>query len=229
MQYKTKKCPHCNHAYTVFEPKREGHYGSPLLTCEKCGKHFVDKDYREIAVDGIRDVDKKKIAPGSIVLFLFWLLFFFAEVMLFLNGQSIIFDNKRSFAELIIVLLIALFLLYQIISNYKAYNIRQEILEKERLASESRLQNYQYALFLKQLGYSVPKKYLDPNKAVDRMIDTTIPPTEGDTSKEKQSNLSEKPILFCNKCGERLQENSLFCSYCGNKIVYEKLSDLNKS
>lgn len=229
MQYKTKKCPHCNHAYTVFEPKGEGHYGSPLLTCEKCGKHFIDKDYREIAVDGIRDVDKKKIAPGSIVLFLFWLLFFFAEVILFLNGQSIIFDNKRSFAELIIVLLIALFLLYQIISNYKSYNIRQEILEKERLASESRLQNYQYALFLKQLGYSVPKKYLDPNKAVDRMIDTTIPPTECDTSKEKQSNPSEKPILFCNKCGERLQENSLFCSYCGNKIVYEKLSDLNKS
>lgn len=222
MQYITKKCPHCNHAYTVFEAKGGAHYGSPLLTCEKCGKHFIDKDYREIAVDGIRDVDKKKIAPGSIVLFLFCLLFFFVEVICFLKGESIIFDNERSLAELIISFLVALCMLYLVINEYKSYNIRQEALKKERAASEERLRNYAYAAFLKQQGYDVPKKYLVPDP---------IEPSSGAASADTASSdtVKRKPIRFCNKCGERLLENSQFCSYCGNKIVYEKSSDPSES
>ena len=66
MEYITKKCPHCGKAYSIMQPKGTGFYGSPIRHCSKCGKDFIDKDYREIAIDGIRNVDTQKLSGDTI-------------------------------------------------------------------------------------------------------------------------------------------------------------------
>ena len=160
MQYTTKKCPHCNFPYTIWEAKGEAHYGSPILTCEKCRKPFVDKDYREIAIDGPRDSDTKKIYPYTIFICVFSLIFSIPVLVLFSMGAYGTIENDDLWLLLAAVIFLS-WAIYSVIRDIKSYEKRQEYLKKEKAASEERLSNYNYARFLKDIGYDVPQKYLD--------------------------------------------------------------------
>ncbi len=227
MQYTTKKCPHCKFAYTVMEAKGGVNYGSPILTCERCGKPFIDKEYREIAVDGPRDSDTKKIYPYTIFICVFTILFSGPVLFLFISYPSL-FSQKDDFLLLIVAILLVVWAIYSVIRDVKSYDERQEYLKKERAESEARLSNYQYACFLKEIGYDVPKKYLVPPSPIDS-CDTQqdihyTPISEHHSTDISMEKSPSKQILFCNKCGERLLDNSLFCPYCGNKIFTDNIS-----
>ena len=154
MQYITKKCPHCNHSYVINEIKNTSHYGSPIRTCNFCGKIFVDKDFIEIAVSGIHERDERKISITSllsvfmgIVCAIFFLTSFDIDIF------SIIISA--------LAVLIPVWLAY---SDFKEYGERQAFLKREKHASEQRLKNHEYALMLKEFGYDVPSKYLKQDK-----------------------------------------------------------------
>ena len=53
-----KRCPHCQYRYlekTISEPLYL--YGSPIITCQRCKKNFIDTDFHEAALTGVRERD----------------------------------------------------------------------------------------------------------------------------------------------------------------------------
>ena len=212
MQYKTKKCPHCKHTYKFFDADYIG-YGSPVRTCESCGKNFIDKDYIEIAIDGIRKVDKKRCSPSTLIgAILFCGIFVFT-----LSGNSLsTSDGPPGMDEIIFFGLLAAGSLYLLISEIRGFKERQRFLAEETIASENRLKNREYAYFLKELGYYVPEKYLNKTTIIQPQTNRMEQP--GGIDQNPKEAEQKNNILFCNKCGSRLLPNSDFCSFCGNKI-----------
>lgn len=70
--YELKNCPHCGAKYEGLNYKgvqfkdSQMKYGSPLKLCPVCKKEFLDKNYREIAVEGIRDEDMECVSAKVI-------------------------------------------------------------------------------------------------------------------------------------------------------------------
>ena len=156
MIYKTKSCPHCGLSYSVMQPEKSGFYGSPFRKCSLCGNTFIDKDYREIAVSGIRNVDTQRFSFGAAALGIFPSLFMVIGLWLgFSSGfdtRSILFSCGGALFVSVVVWLV--------LSEVKGYDERQKFLKEESARSEARLQNPQYAAELKRIGYRVPEKYL---------------------------------------------------------------------
>ena len=156
MVYHTKSCPHCGFHYSIMQPAKSGFYGSPFRTCSICRKSFIDKDYREIAVSGIRSVDTQRVSTSTALLSIFPALFFAA-------GLYCCFSVGFSPSSVLItaggavVLAIVIWLMF---SEARGYEQRQQYLKQESEQSEARLRNPEYALALKKLGYHVPEKYL---------------------------------------------------------------------
>ena len=146
MALSAKKCPHCNTAYEESSASRSSRskYGAPLKRCASCKKYFRDNEYREIAIDGIRPGDKRRITTTGLTVFLFALV---VGVVMLLEGMS----------GWWIAVAVGL---YSPLSELITYKKRLAALEAEAEASEKRLRNPEYAATLKRLGYDVPEKYL---------------------------------------------------------------------
>ena len=73
-----KYCPYCKFIccyekrYTARRYMAD--YGSPIRQCSGCKQYFIDRDYREIAVQGIRGVDTLPITYSKMILAGFWAL-----------------------------------------------------------------------------------------------------------------------------------------------------------
>ena len=159
MEYVTKSCPHCGYNYSIHEPKGSGFYGSKIRTCQRCGKQFIDKEYREIAIEGIREVDEHRISPATLFSALFFIAFACALVWLFFNDLSL-FSSGRTFFSLIGAAISAGIGVFLVVSESNEYGERQEYLKQEKINSEKRMQNPQYINLLKELGYEISEKYL---------------------------------------------------------------------
>ena len=148
----TKRCPSCGamyeHRLYAHYPSKDNRtkYGSPIRNCIKCGCHFKDDEYREIAISGIRDVDQSVVSPYNLFFGIFGLLF-------------IIFGMNTG-VSLGIVAAMFLFFEFPVLSNILSFNKRQRALEAERMASEKRLQDPVYVMALRNVGFFVPAKYL---------------------------------------------------------------------
>jgi len=154
--YVTKSCPSCGKSYSVGQPKKSGFYGSPFRRCVFCGGTFIDKEYREIAVSGIREVDKRRVSLGTalfpVIPSFFILVGIYCGIVLGFDSRSLLFICGG---------LVFLFLsIYLIRSEAKDFDNRQKFLKEEAARSESRLSNPEYALALRRIGYKVPDKYL---------------------------------------------------------------------
>ena len=153
-RYYTKRCPHCGYAYTVHHLGKVVAYGSPIRRCAKCNKTYIDKDYIEIEIEGIRDVDKMRVSPQTIVLFLGCLLISGMGIFLISGGADYAYIGWFC---TIIFLASGLFLFFNELLDYKN---RQKRLENEKKASKERLSNPEYARALLKIGYSIPEEYL---------------------------------------------------------------------
>lgn len=51
MLYTHGTCPYCNAKIFPYSAE-EWLYGSPIKTCKKCSKNYIDNRYHEIAVEG---------------------------------------------------------------------------------------------------------------------------------------------------------------------------------
>lgn len=151
----TNYCPHCNGS---IPPHADDDYlyGSPIQTCPHCSNQYLDKHYHEAEIEGFHESDTSTKAAGkdtmaygavTLVMALLNLLFFF------LNRVSLVLLG-------ILVVLACLFFSSLKKSAKVLTGIRKKELDKERLASQTRLANRDYARTLKELGYAVPEKYL---------------------------------------------------------------------
>lgn len=154
--YITKKCPHCGAIYSHDSypgiPSKDNRtkYGSPIRKCQSCGTLFKDDDYREIAVDGIRPVDKSVISPYSILSLMVGTIVMIASIH---YGYSWVWY----------ILLLLFIFCFSPLSDVLTYRKRKSFIEQETIESEKRLCDPTYAETLKKLGYNVPEKYLPPS------------------------------------------------------------------
>ncbi len=149
--YQVKKCPKCGAAYEKNtygrHPSKDNRvkYGSPLKMCSKCQNIFIDDEYREIAIDGVRKADTQHISPAGLL---------YSGISIFASISS--FACQYTLGGIIFILIA----LYLSLRELLTYNIRQQMLKKLTQESEERMKNIQYAQLLKKYGYNVPEKYL---------------------------------------------------------------------
>ncbi len=160
MEYVTKKCPHCGHAYTVLHPGSDTSYDSPIVKCEKCGQYFVDKDRIELALTG---KTAASVPYHSCNTYLQLSVLTFGEIALIYLQFDGGLGEYWWLLIVISVFYLGAWLLF--ISERTSYPERVAEFEKERLRSEARLSNPEYAALLKKLGYDVPEKYLSKQNA----------------------------------------------------------------
>ena len=151
----TGKCPHCNAAIEgTF--KNVYIYGSPIRTCKKCKKQYLNRHFHEIAIDGIRPEDLSTKNNGKMILGTLISSIFFGTATVFT------YSSGRMFALSLILALASVFFFFGMILDTIKVKTGKKAKEFEKKGQESRqrLQNKEYALTLARLGYPVPGEYL---------------------------------------------------------------------
>lgn len=149
-------CPYCGKTIRVKRYKAEHAYGSPVRTCEHCAKTYIDRYYRELALEGEKSIDRRKIAPKNVGMMLFGIL-----IVLF--GAFLFPEEKDIMIRVLLIILGGLLTLsaaWVLITEYRTYDARMKFFEEERAESEKRLKDNEYAQKLKNAGYRVPERYL---------------------------------------------------------------------
>ena len=149
--YISKKCPHCGFVYSGREKSDTFHFGSPFLTCPKCGESFVDKAYHELALEKGKNAGKPHFGGATISSSVFGLVIMFFGL----------FSKVRTgiIAGIVVGAISILVIVCEAIDYKKQLNFIKE--ESER--SAERLSNLEYAQKLKDSGFDVPESYLQTN------------------------------------------------------------------
>ena len=151
------RCPFCGKQYGLTG---DYHYGSPIRSCQKCKRQYLDYTYHEIAFEGIRQVDvnpteeqkqdKRKqgivavvvglaaIAFGIVMIFFGWI-----APWPFLIGGVAVAGGVGLMKE----------------SGEKGLAKTREKLEQERQASFQRVGDPNYIAALRSMGYQLPPNY----------------------------------------------------------------------
>lgn len=150
----TKKCPHCGKVYskrTVSGSNAEDKlikFGNVFVTCQACGKSFVDSDIYELAVMDPPARFVRRFDPGSVAL----------AIVFGCLGIVALFGIEKPLGAFLACVGIAVVLL---VLDFLRYRRNTKTVETERERSRERLKkNPQYALALKQAGFKVPNEYL---------------------------------------------------------------------
>lgn len=156
IQYQTVKCTNCGSTLSINAPGSAYFYGSPIRSCPKCGRQYLDKNYHEIEIDGIQKTDiSNKGAAGLLIGSLAAAVIFGVLFIFFLSR------GRLHFGTLIATVISLLIFIFGLVDAIKIKSgSKQKELEKEHQQSILRLQNKEYAHTLKKLGYQVPEKYL---------------------------------------------------------------------
>ncbi len=149
-------CPYCGKTIRVKQTKTEHAYGSPVRACEHCKKTYIDRYYRELALEDPSRVDRRKIAPKNVAMLLFGALLIVLSDFLFSGAKDVVIRVLLS----VLGGLLALSATWVIVTEYRNYDARMKFFEEERAESEKRLSDPEYAQKLKNAGYHVPERYL---------------------------------------------------------------------
>ena len=149
-------CPSCGYDLGIAVPDGSK-YGSIIQACPKCGKRYVDKAYREIAVDGFLDSDKKS-EPDT---YLAWVCLGIGVAAFCLMFLLIKTTGSLHYIFPTVGVLAFYGSHFEFKRNRKiASGERKEELEELERESRQRLLNPAYASTLARLGYAVPDEYL---------------------------------------------------------------------
>ena len=154
MKNLVKNCPFCGkvveqRAYATWgrEARDEDRwlFGTPMLVCPHCGKLYVDRDRQELAITGPRKQDTLVIGPASLRL----------AALGAVLGAVLLIAGQTTFALIAFAVALA-----TLVADAALYPTRRKKLENERVASEKRLSDPNYARALARAGYDVPERYL---------------------------------------------------------------------
>ncbi len=151
-----KYCPNCKERLMTTSRNHDYNYGSPLKLCPHCRQFYVDKQYHEIAIEGVRAEDKKRLTFLQVlqILAAASLIGIFLRIMA--TGATIADVGPALFTPIFF----AVILLISPAVSIVGYKERLNNFAKEAELSEKRLQDINYAKTLMNLGYPVPTKYL---------------------------------------------------------------------
>lgn len=158
MKTSTDRCPECGKKFFFYD-SRQYFYGSPLKTCKKCGKNYIDRRYHEIAVEGIPgDTFSKKAYAlmsgiGALIL---WRGIYLTKFRLLGAGEVSRWFLPVVFITIGLVMIIGGIVEIILISSGR----KAEKFERLKFESEERLRDRSYAWTLKQEGYNVSEQYL---------------------------------------------------------------------
>ena len=159
MKTLVKNCPFCKkvveqRAYTSWgrKPSEEDKwlFGTPLKLCPHCGKLYIDKDIQELAITGPRKQDMAVVGPASLRIALMGVVL----------GALLLIGRLTVFACIAFGVALA-----TLVADAALYPTRQKKLAAERVASEKRLSDPDYAKALKNAGYDIPDRYLKKEEA----------------------------------------------------------------
>ncbi len=149
-------CPYCGKTIRVKRFKAEHAYGSPVRVCEFCKKTYIDRYYRELALEDPNALDRRKVAPKNVGMLLFGVLIILLGVFLFPEEKDIMIKVLLAALGGLLTLSAA----WVLITEYRTYDARMKFFDEERAESEKRLKDPEYAQKLKSAGYRVPERYL---------------------------------------------------------------------
>ena len=156
MEVTRGNCPHCKRKLFNYNPG-SWRYESPIRTCFKCKKKYVDTRYHEIVIDGIRqdslstDGAVNGILVGIVI----------AAIFFGLTYWTISYDGsyypKAVFLGIVGVIIMVVSIVDFLMILTGAKKRRFDALREK---SDQRLQDKNYAQELLLVGYDVPEKYL---------------------------------------------------------------------
>lgn len=156
MGYSEMKCPHCGKMNR--EHCNAWMYGSPLRTCKKCGKKYIDRRYREPALQGFdrRTTDPKLYKTACIICAA---LFILAICWYRFTTRNLGYYTNYQIGLLIMcpIAIVGCVVQYLRITGGSMDRANQKYLSE----SEERLKDKQYVADLIANGYKVPDKYID--------------------------------------------------------------------
>lgn len=216
--YRSKRCPHCGHGLAYGDDaKPRWIYGSPIRWCPFCHNEYLDKNYHEIAIDGVPNNATKRITFFDTIRFILGLCVL--GILCYFVFNLLVNLKTVKFSFLLFMVFIGLGgWCYQLLESplYRFFKYQEMIdsIEKEKQASEKRMQDPEYVQKLIANKYRVPEKYLpQPTK---RTGPTGVPQSWASSNNVRTNIGNEKK--YCFKCGKPISANSLYCSYCGQKL-----------
>ena len=150
------KCPNCGKPISNYNASSTD-YGSPIRTCKCCGQKYLDRRYRELAIEEPWASDLKASTGVKTALMGLVILAVSGGFTLFTLHFRGYYYKKMALVAILSLLVIGygIFDAIRVKTGGKAKSI-----EKKRADSEQRLMDRAYAQQLADLGYNVPNKYL---------------------------------------------------------------------
>lgn len=158
--YTSTSCPHCGKVVTLWDSKKTIFFGSPIRICPKCSQRFIDKRYQEPALSRDYKLPVRGLSTSNIVILIILALLFVLGVFLFVVVDSSLGIGWMSLSGFCFIAMI-----FSVIWDNAHFDKLLRKAQEELHASQLRIESFEYACLLKQLGYSVPEKYLIPANA----------------------------------------------------------------
>ena len=130
-------------------------YGSPIRKCNRCGKEYLNRRFREVAIDGY---DPKTTTPMPTIKALLGCIAMTIICFVFLHY----FKSKLKITIMTGVMILAdVFYLVMLLRYFMGIEKKHNEEEMER--SEERLKDKSYVEKLQSYGYIIPSKYINDN------------------------------------------------------------------
>ena len=147
-------CPYCGKG---IPSNGQMQFGSPVQTCKRCKKQYVDTSYQELAISGIPDA----VFSVKNRLKLLALLGVIFVVAAGLTVQCIVTQGSvpvKGFIASVLTLPMCVYVLWDILQIKTGRKLKK--MERKREESEARLSDPVYAQTLHDAGYAVPERFL---------------------------------------------------------------------
>ncbi|MBR6477019.1 MAG: hypothetical protein IKS85_01095 [Lachnospiraceae bacterium] len=155
MGYMEGKCGHCGE--TVKEKSNMWAYGSPIRYCPRCKQEFLDRRWREVAIQGL---DPKSTSPAYYIKALFICL-----AALAVSGgwtYYTIHFHGEYYTAMVAIIIVSIIgsIGCLVLSLAIALGFMKKDNEKYLRESEMRMQDPEYVRKLQAYGYQIPAKYM---------------------------------------------------------------------
>lgn len=149
-----EKCPACG--AQIREKCNAWAYGSPVKVCPKCKKEFLDKRFREVAVEGFdrRSVNPSFYLKGIFIFLAFTLLSVLVLVLMIKFTGTYRVKVLYCIGGGILGTIVCILLYIRV-----KFGFEEKEREKYMEESRKRLENKSYAEKLRAYGYNVPEQY----------------------------------------------------------------------
>ncbi len=163
METNETKCPCCG------APDKEVHnfykYGSLIRVCKNCGEKYLDRSFREPAIQGVHPRAKNNFKNNFICIIgaVIFAVVFAAQALWFYKTKTPFgYDTQNQIGVLIISAGAVIGCILQLIYNKLGYMDKYN--QRFIAESERRLQDPEYVKELLAFGIYVPQKYIKKEK-----------------------------------------------------------------